>query len=76
MNEAAAAEVLLLRAYESTGFAGWSDADRAGASRSALQAVGSDAPAGAFLAARARAGLGRLAALDPLLPRWQALQPW
>ncbi len=76
MNEAAAAEVLLLRAYESTGFAGWSDADRAGASRSALQAVGSDAPAGAFLAARARAGLGRLAALDPLLSRWQALRPW
>lgn len=76
MNEASAAEVLLLRAYENTGFASWSDADRAWASRSALQAVGSDAPAGAFLATRARAALGRLATLDPLLPRWQALPSW
>ena len=76
MNEAAAADVLLLRAYESTGFAGWSDADRGWASRSALQAVGADAPAGTFLAARARAAFGRLAAVDPLLPRWQALRHW
>ncbi|MBX3643620.1 MAG: DUF2868 domain-containing protein [Rubrivivax sp.] len=76
MNETAAAEVLLLRAYESTGFAGWGDADRAWASRSALQSVGADAPAAAFLAARAQAGLGRLAALDPMLARWRALRPW
>ncbi len=76
MNEAAAAEVLLLRAYESTGFARWTDADRAWASRSALQAVGADAPAENFLVARAQAALGRLAPLDPLLPRWRALRPW
>lgn len=76
MNESAAAEVLLLRAYESTGFARWTDADRAWASRSALQAVGADATAEDFLAARAQAALGRLAPLDPLLPRWRALRPW
>jgi hypothetical protein len=76
MNEAAASRVLLLRAYESTGFAGWSDEDRAWASRSALQAVGTEAPAEAFLAARAQAGLRRLEPLDPLLPRWHALRPW
>ena len=76
MNEAAAADVLLLRAYERSGFAPWTDADRAAASRSALQAVGSDAPAEAFLAARAQAALPRLARLDPMLPRWQALPQW
>lgn len=76
MNERAAADVLLLRAFETGGFDGWSDADRAWATRSALQAVGGDAPAEAFLAARAQAGLGRLEALDPLLPRWRALRPW
>jgi len=51
MNEAAAAQVLLLRAYESTGFAPWSDADRAWAGRAALQTVGADAAADEFLAA-------------------------
>lgn len=76
MNEVAAAEVLLLRAFESTGDARWSDADRSWASHSALQAVGSDAPAEVFLAARAQAALGRLAAADPALARWRALRPW
>jgi hypothetical protein len=76
MNESAAGEVLLLRAYESAGFARWSDADKAAASRSALQQVGAQAPAEAFLQARAHAALPQLAPLDPLLPRWQALRPW
>jgi hypothetical protein len=76
MNESAAGEVLLLRAFETTGCAPWTDEDRAWASRSALQAVGADAPAEAFLAARAQAGLRRLAPHDALLPRWQALRPW
>jgi hypothetical protein len=76
MNEPAAAQVLLLRAFETTGFARWTDEDRAWASRSALQAVGTEAPAEAFLAARAQAGLRRLEPLDPLLPRWRALRPW
>jgi len=56
MNEQAAGQVLLLRAFETTGFARWTDEDRAWASRSALQALGTEAPAEAFLAARAQAG--------------------
>jgi Protein of unknown function (DUF2868) len=76
MNEAAAAQVVLLRAYESTGFAPWSDADRAWAGRAALQAVGAQATADDFLATRARLGLQRLASQDPRLVRWQALRPW
>jgi hypothetical protein len=76
MNESAAGEVLLLRAFETSGFARWTDEDRAWASRSALQAVGTDAPTEAFLAARAQAGLRRLEPRDPLLPRWRALRPW
>ena len=71
MNEAAAGQVLLLRAYESTGFDGWGEDDRAWASRSALQAVGERAPPEAFLAARAQAALTRLAPRDPVLARWQ-----
>ena len=75
MNERAAAEVLLLRAFETAGGARCSDDDRAWASRSALQAVGADAPAEAFLAARARAGLSRIEPHDPLLQRWLARRP-
>jgi hypothetical protein len=67
--------VLLLRAYESTGFARWTDADRDWASRSALQALGTDAPAEAFLAARAQLALRRLEALDPALARWRGWRP-
>jgi len=76
MNEAAASQVLLLRAYESTGFDGWSDDDRAWASRSALQSVGEGAAADTFLAARAQAALTRLAPRDPLLARWQPVASW
>jgi cytochrome c biogenesis protein CcdA len=76
MNDAAAADVLLLRAYERGGFASWTEAERAAASRSALQAVGSDARAEDFLAARAQFALPRLAKLDPLLPRWLARPRW
>ncbi len=76
MNERAAGDVLLLRAFESSGFVRWTDEDRAWASRSALQTVGADASPEAFLAARAQAGLRRLEPLDPLLLRWRALRPW
>ena len=76
MNEGAAAEVLWLRAVESGGSAHWSGEDRAWATRSALQAVGSDAPAEAFLAARARAGLSRLGPQAPALPRWRTAWAW
>jgi hypothetical protein len=75
MNEASAGEVLLLRAYEHTGFAPWTEADRAWASRAALTAVGSDAPAEQYLAARAQLALRRLEPLDPPLARWRALRP-
>jgi hypothetical protein len=76
MNESAAGDVLLLRAFETTGFAHCSDEERTWASRSALQAVGSNAPADAYLAARAQAGLRRLAAHDPLLARWPGMRSW
>ena len=76
MNEAAAGEVLLLRAYETTGFAPWTDDDRSGATRTALRSVGTDAAAEDFLVARAQAALPKLASRDPLLPRWRALRPW
>ena len=76
MNEAAAGEVLLLRAYETTGVASWTDEDRSGATRMALQSVGTDAAAEDFLVARAQAALPKLASRDPLLPRWRALRPW
>ena len=75
MNQAAAGEVLLLRAFETTGGTPWTEDDAAWASRSALQAVGSDAPADAFLAARAQAGLRRLAAREPALAGWTAQPP-
>ncbi len=74
MNEAAAAQVLLLRAYESTGFTQWSDADRRWASRAALQSAGAAASADHFLAARAQLGLQKLAPHDPWLGRWRALR--
>jgi hypothetical protein len=76
MNEQAAGQVLLLRAFETGGNARWSDADRAWATRSALQAVGADAPAEAFLAARAQAALGRLGPQVPALPRWHGGWAW
>jgi Protein of unknown function (DUF2868) len=75
MNESAAGEVLLLRAYERSGFAPWTEADRAWASRAALGAVGSEAPGEQFLAARAQLALRRLEPLDPPLARWRALRP-
>ena len=76
MNERAAAEVLLLRAFEGAGLPWCGDDVRTWATRSALQSVGADAPADAFVAARAHAGLGRLEAHDALLPRWRKARVW
>ncbi len=76
MNEVAAGEVLLVRAFETAGFAHWTEADRAGASRTALQAVGSEATAEQFLVARAQAAIQALAPRDPLLARWRTWKPW
>ena len=47
----------------------WSDADRAGASRAAAEAVGDGAPDAAFLAQRARLALGRVGERFPVIPR-------
>ncbi|HYN59518.1 MAG TPA: DUF2868 domain-containing protein [Rubrivivax sp.] len=76
MNETAAAQVLLLRAFETRGATTWTDDDRAWASRSALQAVGAAAPAEGFIAARAQLALDRLATRDPLVARWRGWRPW
>lgn len=76
MNERAAAEVLLLRAFETAGLPWCGDDAHRQATRSALHTVGADAPAEAFLAARAHAGLGRLDAHDALLVRWRGMRAW
>jgi hypothetical protein len=75
MNESAARDLLLLRAYETSGATGWGDADREAAAREALQAVGEGASGEAYLAARAQAGLQRLATRDSLLAQRRATSP-
>jgi len=62
MDETAAREVLLVRALDGAepGLATWTAADRAWASRVAVETVGPGAPPAAFLAARAHAGLQRV----------------
>jgi hypothetical protein len=62
MDETAAREVLLVRALDRAepAVAAWSAADRAWASRVAVETVGGSAAPGAFLAARAHAGLQRV----------------
>jgi uncharacterized protein DUF2868 len=62
-DENAALEVTAVRAIESTGRAQalWNDADRAWASRAAAELVGEGGAPEAFLAARARLALQRLA---------------
>lgn len=76
MNEKAAGEVLLVRAFETTDGTPWTAADRAWASRVAAEALGEDAPADAFVAYRAHAALQRLAPLQPALAHWRALALW
>lgn len=76
MNEAAARDVLLVRAYETTAFAPWTAADRAWAGRVAAETVGHDAPADVFVAQRAHAALQRLGPMAPALARWRGLPAW
>lgn len=81
MNEADARATLLVRAWETapTGSVTWSDEDRVWASRAAARAEGEQAPPEAFIAARARLALGRIAEREPAVPRaLRALQwrPW
>jgi hypothetical protein len=61
MNETAARHVLLLRAFETTPNSGWSDDDRAWASRAAAQIEGAGAPLDRFVARRAELAVERLA---------------
>lgn len=78
MREADARRVLRVMAQETAaatkdGDALWTDADREWATRAALEEVGGDAPADAFLAARARHAMRRLAARGVREPaRWRS----
>ena len=56
--------------------ASWSAADRAWASRSALDSVGRDASASRFLVARAEFALLRLLPREPVLAGWLAHKGW
>jgi len=71
MNEAAAREVVLIRAVETTDTsrAIWTDADRAWAGRAAAEVVGAAAPAEVFLARRAALAVERLSVHHPSLAR-------
>lgn len=66
MNETAARNVILVRAYESVnaGNAAWSDADRTWASRAAAEVVGSDSGSDRYLARRAALAVERLGERD------------
>jgi hypothetical protein len=76
MNEAAAGEVLLVRAFETAADMPWTAQDRAWASRVAQEEVGAAAPMERFVAARAHAALQKLEGVEPTLARWRALKLW
>ncbi|MEJ7668170.1 MAG: DUF2868 domain-containing protein [Casimicrobiaceae bacterium] len=78
MNEAAAREVILVRAVETTDVARamWTDADRAWAGRAAAEVVGAAAPADVFLARRAALSVERLGARHPSVPRLARMYAW
>lgn len=78
MNEAAAREVVLVRAFETTDTARaiWTDADRAWAGRAAAEVVGATAPADVFLARRAALSVERLGARHPSVPRLLRTYVW
>ncbi|MDL1861091.1 DUF2868 domain-containing protein, partial [Betaproteobacteria bacterium PRO7] len=79
MNESAARKVLLLRAFETTPGSGWSDEDRAWASRAAAEVEGAGAPLDRFVARRAALAVERLASRDRNVGRALralAWRPW
>jgi len=78
MNEAAAREVVLIRAVETTDTARaiWTDADRAWAGRAAAEVVGAAAPADVFLARRAALAVERLGARQPSVSRLLRAYAW
>src|SRR5690606_34101339 len=78
MNEADARSTLLVRAWETApaGAVAWTDEDRAWASRAAARSEGEQAPADAFVAARARLALTRIAEREPAVPRTLRALRW
>lgn len=78
MNEAAAREVVFVRALETTetGRALWSDEDRAWASRAAAEVVGAGAPPERFIVRRAALAIERLAEAHPAVRRALLAATW
>lgn len=78
MNEAAAREVVLVRALESaeTASALWSDENRAWASRAAAEVVGAGAPPERFIARRASLAIERFAESHPGVRRALRAATW
>src|SRR5262245_56481956 len=78
MNEAAARDVLLLRAFETASprTDAWSDDDRAWASRAASEVVGVDAGVERFLARRAALAIERLSVRDRNVARALRVLHW
>ena len=78
MNETDARAFLLVRAIESTDAERriWSDEDRAWATRAAAEVVGSEAPAGTFLARRAELALERLGGRHASVLRAARIATW
>lgn len=78
MTEHDALKVLLVRSIETQGGFGnpLQDADRQMATRMAMEEVGRDGPADAFIAARATALIAQLAPREPLIEAITALKLW
>jgi hypothetical protein len=78
MNEAAAREVVLVRAVESTeaGRAVWSNEDRAWASRAAAEVEGAGAPTERFIARRASLAIERLSGAHAAVGRVLRAATW
>ena len=78
MNEAAARNVVLVRAFETAGAgrSGWSDADALWASRAAAEVVGADADADRFIARRGELAAERLGERDRTVSRTLRAVTW
>jgi hypothetical protein len=78
MNETAARNVVLVRAFETAGVgrSGWSDADALWASRAAAEVVGADADADRFIARRGELAAERLRERDRAVSRTVRAVTW
>lgn len=72
MDARAAADTLLVRAFETCDDSGWNADDARWASRAARDSAPAEAPHEAFIAERARLALDRLATRDATVARWRA----